>query len=93
MHDNTLSPHRRELLTPEEVPSGVIAGIWNSSIEPYLGQLPYLSLANLLGEGRHVVVGVGITERFASSVKQVLAIHEDDCTLGWRLAQRLIGNK
>ena len=84
--EDTLSPHRRELVGPEEMPSAVIADIRNPGVEAYLGALPSLSRANFLGERRHVEVGVGIAECFASSVEEVLAIHKGNCALDGRLA-------
>ena len=78
---DTLSSHRRELMSPEDVRSRVTAGISNPGVDAYLGQLPLLSRTNLLGEGCNIVVGV-VAERFTSSVEQVLAVHEGDCTHG-----------
>ena len=49
-------------MSPEVVPPRVIADIRNPGVEPYLGQFPSTSRANLLGEGCDVVVGVGIAE-------------------------------
>ena len=84
IHDDPLSSHGRELARPEEMPSGVVAGIGNPGVEAHLGQLPSLAPAHLPGKGPNVVVGFVIAERFASSVKQVLAVHEGDGTLGRR---------
>lgn len=85
IHDDPLSSHGRELAHPEKMPSGIVAGIGNPGVEAHLGQLPSLASAHLPGKGPNVVVGFVIAERFASSVKQVLAVHKSDGTLGWSL--------
>ena len=45
--------------------------MWNAGVETHVVQLPALSRTNCLGEGRDIVVGVGVAERLAGGVKQV----------------------
>ena len=63
-------------------------GLVESLRLPLAGQLPGTCRANCLGEGRDIVVGVGVAERLAGGVKQVLAVYEGDCALVWRFAAR-----
>ena len=45
-------------------------------------------MTNRIGQGEDVVVGVGVAERLAGGVKEVLAIDEDDRALGSRLRRQ-----
>jgi len=83
---HSLAPHRRELVSPEEVPSGVVACIRDPRVEAHLDKFPSLPRANLLGESCNVGIGIRVAEGFAGSVKQVLAVDKDDRTLDWRPA-------
>ena len=86
VHDHATPPHGRELVGPEGVPPGVVADIGDSGVEADLRQFPSLPRANLIAERGNVIVGVGVAERLADGMEQVLAVHEGDRTLDGRLA-------
>ena len=88
IHVDSLPPHSRELMGPEEMPAGVIVGSRNPCVEADLSQLPFPLIADSLCECRNIIIGVGIPERISNRVKEVLPVHEDGRTLDWWWARQ-----
>ena len=70
------------------VPEWIVDRIRDSGVEARLRERPPPRPTNRIGQGEDVIVGVGVAERLAGGVKEVLAIDEDDRALSSRLRRQ-----
>ena len=75
-HHDTLATHGRQLVRPEVVPERVSRGVRDASVEPDLLNVPRLECAQCVGEGKDIIVRVGVSKSLTRGVEQVLAVHK-----------------
>jgi hypothetical protein len=75
---NPVASQLQHLCAPELVPEGVVVGGGIPCVEPGLNQLPALVPTDAFGQSLWVKIRIAVAERSPRSVKQILAIHEDD---------------